>query len=377
MTKIGIAEIAKLANVSIGTVDRALHGRKGIRNGTRQRILELARSVGYSPNLAARALSSGANSIRIGVSIPREIHYYFDQLRNGVQNEASRAEHLGVQLIWRVAERLGFDEAARVRELIESHVSALILVGGDPQKLTSLIDEAESTGIRVICVDTDAPESRRSSVVCLDAEISGRLAAELMSAFVAPQAQVAVITGMLHTEDHRRKAEGFCTAFPKFSGGGSVADVIEAHDDEEEAFQKCFTLLENRSDLAGLYVTTANSLPVCRAIGALGMAGKVKLITTDLFREMQPYFEKGVISASIYARPFVQGQVATRLAIDHLVHGAPLPKHQFLAPQIVMRSTFHLFRETRPEGKTAPNSTVEQGTSAGESPVQEEPQVAP
>jgi hypothetical protein len=39
----GIRWIAELANVSIGTVDRALHGRNGIKESTRHRILQIAR----------------------------------------------------------------------------------------------------------------------------------------------------------------------------------------------------------------------------------------------------------------------------------------------------------------------------------------------
>ncbi|HEX7424054.1 MAG TPA: helix-turn-helix domain-containing protein, partial [Terriglobales bacterium] len=48
----GIHLIAELAHVSIGTVDRALHGRDGIRESTRQRILQIARQISYTPNLA-------------------------------------------------------------------------------------------------------------------------------------------------------------------------------------------------------------------------------------------------------------------------------------------------------------------------------------
>ena len=54
MGRVGIQEIARLAKVSIGTVDRALHGRKRISERTRKRILRIAHEVGYRPNLAAR-----------------------------------------------------------------------------------------------------------------------------------------------------------------------------------------------------------------------------------------------------------------------------------------------------------------------------------
>ena len=71
--KIGVRQIAKLADVSPGTVDRALNGRKGITESTRKRILAIAESAGYKPDLAARALSTGRVPITIGVCIPHEI----------------------------------------------------------------------------------------------------------------------------------------------------------------------------------------------------------------------------------------------------------------------------------------------------------------
>ena len=70
--KFGIPEIAQLAKVSIGTVDRALHARKGVSEATRKRVLQIAKHVGYTPNLAARTLSVGRANVKIGVAIPRE-----------------------------------------------------------------------------------------------------------------------------------------------------------------------------------------------------------------------------------------------------------------------------------------------------------------
>jgi LacI family transcriptional regulator len=347
MKRIGIPEIAKLANVTIGTVDRALHNRPGISESTRRRVLEIARSVGYRPNLAARALSVRRSPVRIGICVPREIHYYFDELQQGLRTEAHRAEMLGVETIWAPTERLGEGEVEKVTELIRSKPQALILTPGNPQETTAVINEAERQNIRVICVDTDAPASLRSSAVCVNAEVSGSVAAELLGGMLPPGSEVAVVTGMLHTEDHRKKAEGFTTAFPQYCPEGKVAKIVEAHEDEDEAFQKCFGLLEKHRSVSGVYVNTANNLPVCRAIGALGLAGRVKLVTTDLYSEMRPYFEKGTIAASIHSRPYIQGELAVRLATDHLIYGAPLPLAHYLAPQVVMRSTFHLFREMR------------------------------
>lgn len=343
--RVGIPEIARLAKVSIGTVDRALHGRKGVSETTRERVLLIAKHAGYTPNLAARMLSVGRVNVKIGVCIPQR--GFYDHLRNGILDESRRFECLGVEVLYRPIDKLGMGECESLKEMLETGASALILTPGDPRFMRPLIDEAEAKNIRVVCVASDASGSSRSTVVCVDPDLGGRLAAELLARFVAPGAKVAVITGMLCTEDHRKKTEGFCAMFPQYCEAGNVVEVIEGHDNAEETFQKCLDLLGRRPDITGLYLNIGLFLPVCYALQARGLAGKVRLIATDLYEEMEPFFEKQTIHASIYQRPYVQGQTAVRLIVEHALHGRPIPTAYYLNPAIVMRSNLYEFRETR------------------------------
>jgi LacI family transcriptional regulator len=343
----GIHLIAEMANVSIGTVDRALHGRGGIKGDTRQRILQIARQIGYTPNLAARALSVAKSRARIGVCMPREIHFFYDQLWSGVIDEGRRVAQLGIEFVHRPVKVLGEGDTEAFKELVQSGVDGIILTAGNPRDLKPLIDDAEQKGIRVVCVSTDAPESRRSTIVCVEPRLNGSIAGELMGKFVPPGSKVAVVAGMLTAEDHRKKTDGFAEAFPRNCPGGKIVSVIEGHEDEDESFQKTFDLLRRVPSLAGIYVNTVNCLPVCHALGARGVAGKVKLIATDLFAEMSAYFEKGTIAASIYQQPHRQGQIAVRLLADNLTTKVNLPPAIHLSPGVVMSSNLHLFREMR------------------------------
>jgi LacI family transcriptional regulator len=343
----GIRLIAELANVAIGTVDRALHERNGVKESTRHRILQIARQIGYTPNPAARALAVSKSGVRIGVCIPREIRFFYDQLWSGVLDEARRVAQLGVELLNRPVPSLGVGDTAAFAELVESGVQGIILTAGDPEGLKPLIDNAEEKGIRVVCLSTDSPESRRSTVICVEPRLNGCLAGELMGKFVPPGSKVALIAGMLSAEDHRRKTDGFSEAFPQHCPGGTIVTVIEGHEDEDESFQKTFDLLGRVPALAGLYVNTVNCLPVCRALGARRLAGKVKLITTDLFADMAPYFHKGTITASIYQQPHRQGQTAVRLMVDHLTNKIPFPPTFHFSPGVVMSTNLNLFREMR------------------------------
>jgi len=343
----GIHLIAELANVSIGTVDRALHGRAGINDSTRQRILQIARQVGYAPNLAARALSVAKADTKIGVCVPREIHFFYDQLWSGILEEARQVAHLGIQFVNRPVEVLGEGDTDAFKKLVAGGVQGIILTAGNPKALQPLIDDAEDKGIPVVCVSTDAPGSRRSCVVCVEPHTNGCLAGELMGKLVLPGSKVAIVAGMLRAEDHRKKADGFMEAFPRYCAGGRIIKIIEGHEDEEETFQKTSELLRRAPDVAGIYVNTVNCLPVCRALGATGLAGKVKLIATDLFAEMSPYLQQGTITASIYQQPHRQGQVAVRMMVEHLTNKVKFPPKVHFSPGVVMASNLHLFREMR------------------------------
>jgi len=348
--KSGIHLIAELAKVSIGTVDRALHERRGIKEATRQHILQIARQIGYTPNLAARSLSVAKSSARVGVCIPREIHFFYDQLWNGVLEEARNVGQLGMQFENCPVQVLGEGDTAVFQDLVRSGVDGIILTAGNPRDLTPLINDAEAKGIRVVCVSTDAPGSSRSSIVCVEPSLNGNLAGELMGKLVPRDSQVAVVAGMLTAEDHRKKTAGFSETFPRHCPGGKIVSVIEGHEDEDESFEKTSDLLRRVPSIAGLYVNTVNCLPVCRALKAQGLAGKVKLITTDLFAEMAPHFQEGTITASIYQQPHRQGQLAVRLMADNLTNNIPFPPAVHLSPGLVMSSNLHLFREMRPAG---------------------------
>ncbi|HTU35736.1 MAG TPA: substrate-binding domain-containing protein [Candidatus Acidoferrum sp.] len=359
----GIHLIAHIANVSIGTVDRALHGRGGINAKTRERILQIARQIGYTPNLAARTLSVARAGARIGVCMPREIHFFYDQLWSGVLDEAKQVSQFGIDFVHRPIHALGQGDTDAFKELADQGVNGIILTAGNPKELRPLIDEAEAKGIRVVCVSTDAPESRRSSVVCVEPYLNGCLAGELMGKFVSPGSKVAIVAGMLTAEDHRKKTDGFSEAFPKHCPGGKIAAVVEGHEDEDESFQKTFDLLRRIPGLAGIYVNTVNCLPVCRALGARSLSGKVKLITTDLFLEMSPYFKKGTIAASIYQHPHRQGQIAVRLMADNFTGKVNFPPAVHLSPGVVMSSNLHLFREMRLTEANLPEALLHNGAA--------------
>jgi LacI family transcriptional regulator len=251
--------------------------------------------------------------------------------------------------VYRPVRTLGSKASKTISGLLDSGIQALILTPGNPDEAAPLIEVAEKKkNIRVVCVATDDSQSCRSTSISVDPRLNGMMAAELMAKFVQPGAQVAIVTGMLATEDNGKKVAGFSEVFPPESKG-SIVQVIEGHEDELETFQKCSRLLRGHPDLAGIYVSTVNCIPVCRAIEAQKRSKQIKVVATDLFAEAVPFFLNGTLAASLYQNPYRQGQTAVRLIVDSILHGAPFPHTRYLNPAVVLRSNLELFRELENE----------------------------
>ncbi|MFG1602539.1 LacI family DNA-binding transcriptional regulator [Actinoplanes sp. NPDC049265] len=99
-----IADIAERAGVSKGAVSYALNGQPGVSEATRQRIIAIAREIGFNPNSAARALS-GARAAAVGLTLSRparilSVEPFFMGLISGFEAElASRSYALTLQLV--------------------------------------------------------------------------------------------------------------------------------------------------------------------------------------------------------------------------------------------------------------------------------------
>lgn len=117
-TKITLKELAKLLNVSVSTVSKALHDSPEISPKTVERVKELAKLHNYRPNPVAVNLKS-SKSGTIGVIIPNISNTFFAKVLSGIEAEAQR---LGLQVITYISnERLD-----REKQIIDRLTSGFV-----------------------------------------------------------------------------------------------------------------------------------------------------------------------------------------------------------------------------------------------------------
>ena len=337
-----IKDIAEALGVSIGTVDRALHGRTDVSPTTRARVLKKAEQIGYQPNIAARSLKLNRR-LRIGVYLPREIASFFDPLRSGVRAAASAPTGVNVELVFRTFPRLDEGDLALFTADADQKFDGIIVAPGNPDHIGSTLNALARRKIPVICVASDAPRSERLASVTADAHASGAIAAEIFSRTIQKTGHLATITGELTTLDHVEKVRGFAANLAVFAPNLSLLPAIESHEQPKLAYRQTIALLSRRPYPLGIYISTANSIPVLRALEEKNVLGKIQVITTDLFPELIPYIESGKILATLYQRPFTQGKTALELLFRYLIDGVTPATLARFAPHIILRSNLALF----------------------------------
>lgn len=198
-----IKDIAREAQVSYATVSRALNGKYGVRPATRKRILEIARSLNYTPNAIARGLVT-RRTRTIGLILPDITNPFFPEVARGVEEEAQRRRY-SVFLCNTNWERSR--EREYVRLLAQKRVDGLIIApisnsGGELEEVPE--------GVGVVYV-SNVPRTTRRSYVQIDNVRGGYLATRHL--LDAGFERIAFIGAVEGAQSANERLEGYRLAF--------------------------------------------------------------------------------------------------------------------------------------------------------------------
>lgn len=337
--QVTLFDLADALGISTGTVHRALHNHGGVSPLTKARVLQMAKAMQYRPNLAARYLARRRH-LRISVNTLKGTTSFWDEVRAGILQEA-QARNTEVE--FRTYPNLGEGEGEAFDEAVKSRVNGIITFPSRPQQMRSWMRRAVRAEIPVVCVATDAPNTGRLAVVSVDTMVSGSLAADLLGRLLQGKGKVAVTLSDLEIHEHSEKCRTFGETLRKYYPGMQLAETIEEHDIEAEAYNKCRRLFAAHADLAGIYVTTEASIPVIEAARDVGILPRLSMITTDLFPALVERIRKNEVLATIDQRPYSQGRLAFRVLHQFLVEGSCPTCQVTLSPHLVMRGNLDYF----------------------------------
>ena len=340
---IGIRDIARRLGVSVGTVDRALHDKRGINPETRARVLLEAETVGYKPNLAARYLSS-RKQLQISAYLPERASLFSEALRDGLR-EAAAPLAPSLRLVCRTHSDSRPAEVWAAPPGLSRCSSGLIVASGQRLAVDPRRDDAEARNVPVAYIADDAPDTALFSV-SVDAFAVGALAGELVGRCVSGSGEVAVVVDSAPTRAQTEQLRGFVSSLSIFSHPLELAAVIESHDDEQEMHRRVRDVLRARPRLKGLFVGAGSCAPVLRAARQAGRLPGLPIVATDVSPEVFDSMHSGDVAATIYSRPLKQAHVALRLLYEYLqTRALPAKRRHVVVPYAVTRSNLPILLE--------------------------------
>lgn len=342
--KVTVKDIAKSLHVSIGTVDRALHNRPGIKEETLKLVLQKANELGYEANKLAQSLSR-KRKIKIGCIFPGQYRYFYPDLEAGILDASKSLVDHNVEVICVKTEKLGFGpEISFIHKLLEQGIDGLAICPGHRTEMNHAINKVTEHGIPVVTIATDAPESKRLTCVSTNSFNNGQIAGDLMANFMNHKGKVAIMTGSHEVTDHQEKVKGFFDVVYSFPNAIEMVGVFETLDRGERVYQAVTQVIKDHPDLKGIYINTANSVYGSKSVADSGKAGQIYLIGTDLLTENVPYIEDGTMQAVIYQDPYMQGYKAVQILYDTITTGRQYGPNDYVKPDIVTKHNIHYFR---------------------------------
>ena len=88
--RVTIKDIAKAADVSLGTVSKVLNGDQSVKEANRLAVEQAVQALGYNVNKVARSLAH--KPIKIGIMLPHVFEEYFDRM---IENDIDLARARG------------------------------------------------------------------------------------------------------------------------------------------------------------------------------------------------------------------------------------------------------------------------------------------
>ena len=333
-------QIAELAQVSRGTVDRALNNRPGVNEETRKRILEIAASLNYQPNLLGKALSKKQRRFTIGVIIPDGP--FFREIWEGMhQAEILYAEY-GIRLIFMGQEFVRIEQAlGQLDKLLACEIDGLILPPVKSTKIKGMIQKLTQSGKPVITYSSDLPDSSRCCFVGQDAYCAGRVAATLLGKLMRGEGTVLLETSTVGLSGIYRRAEGFADKMRESYPGISITQLYNNASFPVYSLQNMKDYLCENPEISGIFANIAFEDPLLEAVGELNLKDRIPVVTVDALPTLVEAMHAGLVDFTITQNPFQQGYLPIQLMADYLIYGKKPEKEYYFMP-IEIRSDENL-----------------------------------
>lgn len=340
-----IYDLAEELGVSIAAISRAFDPDSKLSKEKRELILATAKKYGYTPNRMASRLSM--NEIKIGVLNLSYIKVYYSEIIDGIRDAYANLKDYKIDCDMRILQRgeNSLEEALSILdEFLAAHYHGVIICGIYEDCVVEKINRFIDAGIKVATVQYDLGHSKRSFSCLSNYNVIGEMAAQLCGMLLrdVKNRKTVMFTGNKVSPTHKMLIEAFRTGAKRHNV--DIVAVYDTKDDPECAREMVSRAFEEYPDIAAIYASSANSLPICRYLESIEHGRDIAFVASDVFPDLHPYIENGYIDATIYQEPYKMGYTAFDTLFHAIADNKPAKGSIMSTPRVVMSSNLHYYK---------------------------------
>lgn len=239
---------------------------------------------------------------------------YFSDLIEGAESVAKQnnvsLEYIGTQQT-DIHEHIKLIEKA-----IASKVDGILTQGLSNADFEPVIQKALDKGIPVITIDTDLENSKRVSYVGTDNYQAGYTAGLTLMKETVEKANVGIITGSFHSNQHQMRVRGFLDAVeedPKIK----VLAIESSNLTSIQGIEKTYQMLRDYPMINVLYGTSArDGIGIVGGLDIVKPKSSIRVYTFDDLEETVELMKKDRIHAIFQQQPYDMGHQSILLLLD-------------------------------------------------------------
>jgi len=333
--KYTIKDIAQMAGVSKGTVDRVLHNRGKVSPAALEKINEVLNVIDYEPNLIARNLKS-TKVYRICVLLPDPaFDAYWLPCVTGIQDAVTEFKAYNIVIDTHYFNPESTKSFLKTNETIIAKSPDAVLVTPLFHKETvEIAKQYEELGIMVNTFNNQVESSSIKSFVGQDLYKSGRVAASLMNLILA-KGQVAVIhidESLKNAVHMQEKEKGFRSYFEEKKLFNFSITALKLKYTNIET--KLTSFLDENPDLSGIFITTSKAYQIASILSTFDDK-KIALIGYDLIEKNVNFLNQGLVHFLIHQNQKRQAYLGVSTLVEHFLFRKDIPEIILLPIDII------------------------------------------
>lgn len=215
-------------------------------------------------------------------------------------------------------------QVARVEDLINRHVDAILLTPLSADALVDPVKKAMNAGIPVIVIDSKINWDGVTSFIATDNIAASKLAMQQLAALVGKKGKVAIVNALAGIPSNDDRNTGAKQAVA--ANSGLTLLPIQYCLDQAEAMQNTENIITANPDIKGIFAAfNRGALGAAQAVINRGMSGKVRFVAFDADPDEIRLLKEGTIDVLVVQQPFEMGRMGVEFAMQ-AIKGQKVPK---------------------------------------------------